>query len=333
MKKIFAFMAVIIAILMLSSCINLTDLIGKVTGDIGESQVSSESSEQPSELTPQPNEDNSSSIPESSSAAGISSLSDEELDDIAEDIVIAWNEYCIRGVVCEREVINNYDFLLPYLDDYQQEVGGIEKCICCHTKEDAKEHLAKYFDLPSIAQDMPSCCIYFLENDIYYYIDNLLYEYEGNLYYHFEPGAPFAYDCNDMNIKRIDNNIFSATVDRYDSMGYDYTSEFLIKHNGDNYVAFKINEVSGPIFLSNVNENVVLPYDYYFYDESTYYVDADGGLNMRYGPGQNHEKIMLIPNGAEVICRGVDESCYWCFIEYDGQFGWVAKEFIKFRHD
>lgn len=92
MKKIFAFIAVITALLMLSSCMCLTGLIGKITSDIGESQMSAESSEQPSELPSQPPENNSPSIPESSAVIEASKPDDGKSRNMVDYIGMTVNE-------------------------------------------------------------------------------------------------------------------------------------------------------------------------------------------------------------------------------------------------
>ena len=55
-------------------------------------------------------------------------------------------------------------------------------------------------------------------------------------------------------------------------------------------------------------------------------VNADGGLNLRCGPGQDYNIILVVPYEAEVVEEGRDGD--WMFIKYDGEYGWVYSEYI-----
>lgn len=329
MKRIFAFVTVLIGIIMLSSCSATQNQQDDRSSNVGESQVSTQS--------PEPSAEPSSN-PESAPATGISLLSDDELkelEDIAEDVIEAWNYYSSGdGICCEREDYEEYDFLNDYIDEETQEqynIIGAEKITCCKTKEEVKEHLAKYLDLTSILQDLPSSFDYPEERDIYSVVENSLFEHEGKLYRAYAPWGIPEYGLDDMIIKRIDDKTFSTTVDLYEmgELTYNCTYEFMIQHNGDNYVAFDINEVSGSTFLLNKDyENVEQP-DYYALGFK-YIVNSDAGVDMRYGPGEDYEIITNIPDGEEVIERGCGENSEWTLIEYNGQFGWVAEEFLEY---
>ena len=55
-------------------------------------------------------------------------------------------------------------------------------------------------------------------------------------------------------------------------------------------------------------------------------VNAEGGLNLRCGPGQDYNIILVIPYEAEVAEEGRDGD--WLFVKYEGQYGWVNSQYI-----
>lgn len=65
----------------------------------------------------------------------------------------------------------------------------------------------------------------------------------------------------------------------------------------------------------------------YDVEEADYYVyvaTPDGGLNMRYGPGTDYDKVMegRIPDGVELYISLVSGN--WGYTSYNGYEGWVA---------
>lgn len=58
-------------------------------------------------------------------------------------------------------------------------------------------------------------------------------------------------------------------------------------------------------------------------------VAADGGLNLRAGPGTQYESLMLIPQGAEVTETGAADSGPWLYVLYNGAEGWVSGEYLE----
>lgn len=56
-------------------------------------------------------------------------------------------------------------------------------------------------------------------------------------------------------------------------------------------------------------------------------VNAEGGLNLRCGPGQDYDILLVVPYETEVVEEGRDGD--WLFIKYDGQYGWVNTEYIS----
>lgn len=64
--------------------------------------------------------------------------------------------------------------------------------------------------------------------------------------------------------------------------------------------------------------------------QNQYYLDcwvsANGGLNLRYGPGKNFNVIVLIPDGSYVTAYADQGS--WAFVEYNGRQGWVNSAYL-----
>ena len=56
-------------------------------------------------------------------------------------------------------------------------------------------------------------------------------------------------------------------------------------------------------------------------------VNTEGGLNLRCGPGQDYDILVVVPYETEVVEEGREGD--WVFIKYDGQHGWVSSEYIS----
>ena len=55
-------------------------------------------------------------------------------------------------------------------------------------------------------------------------------------------------------------------------------------------------------------------------------VNAEGGLNLRCGPGEEYDILLVVPEGTEVIEEGWSSG--WLYVRYDGQYGWVKSEYV-----
>ena len=55
-------------------------------------------------------------------------------------------------------------------------------------------------------------------------------------------------------------------------------------------------------------------------------VNDEGGLNLRCGPSQEYDILMVVPYETEVVEEGREGA--WLFIKYDGQYGWVNSGYI-----
>ncbi len=61
--------------------------------------------------------------------------------------------------------------------------------------------------------------------------------------------------------------------------------------------------------------------------EKSVYVNADGGLKMRKDASANSAVLAVIPNGTKLTV--LDERDGWYKVEYNGQTGWVSKDFVS----
>ena len=56
-------------------------------------------------------------------------------------------------------------------------------------------------------------------------------------------------------------------------------------------------------------------------------VRADGGLRLRKGPGENHEKLLTIPDGTQLAC--LEQKDGWIKTSYENQTGYVSQEYVR----
>ena len=56
-------------------------------------------------------------------------------------------------------------------------------------------------------------------------------------------------------------------------------------------------------------------------------INAEGGLNLRCGPGTDYDILLVVPYDAEVVEEGREGD--WIFIKHDGQYGWINLEFVS----
>ena len=67
------------------------------------------------------------------------------------------------------------------------------------------------------------------------------------------------------------------------------------------------------------------------------FVNSQGSLNMRTGPGTGNAVITSIESGAEVIFTGnktskMIDGHYWAEVTYNGTTGWVAATYLAYEH-
>lgn len=51
-------------------------------------------------------------------------------------------------------------------------------------------------------------------------------------------------------------------------------------------------------------------------------------VNMRSGPSDDAEVLMVVPGGADIEA---ETGCNWCAVSYDGRAGYIYKSFISYR--
>ena len=56
-------------------------------------------------------------------------------------------------------------------------------------------------------------------------------------------------------------------------------------------------------------------------------INAEGGLNLRCGPGTDYDILLVVPFDAEGVEEGREGD--WIFIKHDGQYGWINLEFVS----
>ncbi|MDR1070613.1 MAG: SH3 domain-containing protein, partial [Gracilibacteraceae bacterium] len=79
------------------------------------------------------------------------------------------------------------------------------------------------------------------------------------------------------------------------------------------YVVYNIGEAEGWVENDNVLTEV--------------YVAANGGLNLRSGPGTDYSALLTIPEGSGVWF--IEENGEWSQVEFDGQVGWAASAYLS----
>lgn len=55
---------------------------------------------------------------------------------------------------------------------------------------------------------------------------------------------------------------------------------------------------------------------------------AGTDLNLRAGPGVQHEVVGVIPGGADVSVAGCIDAANWCQVTHDGQTGWAYGDYL-----
>lgn len=61
-------------------------------------------------------------------------------------------------------------------------------------------------------------------------------------------------------------------------------------------------------------------------------IDADGGLRMRSGAGTDFDIIKVLPKDTYAeLATGEKTSPDWLYVTYDGDSGWISKEFVAYE--
>lgn len=62
-------------------------------------------------------------------------------------------------------------------------------------------------------------------------------------------------------------------------------------------------------------------------NQKTAICNAKHALNMRSGPGEEHEKVGSIPRGETVIIEKEENG--WAYVDYNGVKGWCAMNYLE----
>lgn len=63
-------------------------------------------------------------------------------------------------------------------------------------------------------------------------------------------------------------------------------------------------------------------------EQPSYTVTPDSNMNLRAGPGTDFDKVAQIPAGTAVTALGTNADETWVVVQYEGQYGWLAKEYL-----
>ena len=58
----------------------------------------------------------------------------------------------------------------------------------------------------------------------------------------------------------------------------------------------------------------------------TYYINANGGLNLRQGPGTTNPVVTLMKDLSPVVCLGFRDG--WANVRYNGEVGWCSMDYL-----
>lgn len=64
-------------------------------------------------------------------------------------------------------------------------------------------------------------------------------------------------------------------------------------------------------------------------EQLNFTVTPDSNMNLRAGPGTDFDKVAQIPAGTAVTALGSNADDTWVVVQYEGQYGWLAKEYLN----
>lgn len=64
-------------------------------------------------------------------------------------------------------------------------------------------------------------------------------------------------------------------------------------------------------------------------EQPTYTVTPDSNMNLRAGPGTDFDKVAQVPASTTVTALGANADGTWVVVQYEGQYGWLAKEYLS----
>ena len=63
--------------------------------------------------------------------------------------------------------------------------------------------------------------------------------------------------------------------------------------------------------------------------QPNYKTPADANMNLRAGPGTDFDKVAQIPMGTAVTALGSNADGSWVVVQYNGKYGWLAKQYLE----
>ncbi len=64
-------------------------------------------------------------------------------------------------------------------------------------------------------------------------------------------------------------------------------------------------------------------------EQPSYTVTPDSNMNLRAGPGTDFDKVAQVPASTTVTALGTNADETWVVVQYEGQYGWLAKEYLS----
>ncbi len=138
-----------------------------------------------------------------------------------------------------------------------------------------------------------------------------------------EPGAEYKDLCDELGVAYEGQNTASSAAEESVTAPETVAAESATS-------APQSNPVDTTKESTTKKQTMVLP-EHTDSDEYHAIVIAQGGLSLRYGPGQSYDRILIIPNGTAVVEAGYNDDPGWIYVKYNNQYGWVKAEYIAFE--
>lgn len=133
----------------------------------------------------------------------------------------------------------------------------------------------------------------------------------------------FIYDLRGV-IRNYDNtgcNVRSGPGTDFDVIGYLY--------NGERVDAADVCDDHGWYCIDYGGREGWISGGFFHRLETVIYNAGNSGANFRSGPGLDYDVLAFIPNNTEVTPVDTLDEDEWVCVEYEGQFGWVNRQFVR----
>lgn len=125
-------------------------------------------------------------------------------------------------------------------------------------------------------------------------------------------------------IRNYDNtgcNVRSGPGTDFDVIGYLY--------NGERVDAADVCDDHGWYCIDYGGREGWISGGFFHRLETVIYNAGNSGANFRSGPGLDYDVLAFIPNDTEVTPVDTLDEDEWVCVEYEGQFGWVNRQFVR----